>query len=128
MRKLLIGFLAMGAIGAVIKNAPQTVPPPPRPGDYSPMLVEMAVKRLLRDPESARFGRMDAYGDRMINGRPVTAVCGSVNARNGFGGYGGPKDFVVVQETMTAIMEGIPDNTTFAKTWNALCAGKHTAK
>ncbi|WP_126401184.1 hypothetical protein [Blastochloris tepida] len=48
-----------------------------------------AVRRALRDPESARFGPLNAAA---LAGGDV-AVCGSVNARNGFGGYTGPMPF-----------------------------------
>lgn len=47
--------------------------------------VEAAVKSRLRDPESARFGRMETgkVGPKSI------LVCGWVNAKNGYGGYDG---------------------------------------
>lgn len=92
---------------------------------YSPAVVEMAVKRLLRDPDSAKFGKMSVYGDRKLRGEQVVVVCGSVNAKNGFGGYGGSKDFVFVKETLTAVVDTDRDNAHFVTLWNALCAGKH---
>jgi len=51
------------------------------------MAVEEGTRRGLKDPESARFGRMVA-GARS-NGTVV--VCLMVNARNSFGGYTGEK-------------------------------------
>lgn len=49
--------------------------------------VHDAVKRLLRDPESARFGSTIGYfPDDEI-------ACGEVNAKNAFGGYAGNDSF-----------------------------------
>ena len=47
--------------------------------------VEDGVKRKLRDPESARFGRYAAA--KQSDGSIV--VCGWVNSKNGYGGYAG---------------------------------------
>jgi hypothetical protein len=52
--------------------------------------VEAGVRRNLKDPESARFGSFRAGAD--ATGK--IGVCGTVNARNGFGGYTGDKMFV----------------------------------
>jgi hypothetical protein len=51
--------------------------------------VQDGVKRKLRDPESARFGEMVAGRSK----RGVISVCGSVNAKSGFGGYTGNSTF-----------------------------------
>ncbi|MGD0563091.1 MAG: hypothetical protein ABSA66_08370 [Roseiarcus sp.] len=48
-------------------------------------LIERAVRGNLRDPDSAQFSGMRSA--RLPNGE--VAVCGIVNAKNGFGGYGG---------------------------------------
>jgi hypothetical protein len=92
---------------------------------YSPDLVQMAVNQLLRDPESAKFGAMSVYADRKLNGKQVTVVCGSVNAKNGFGGHSGSKNFVYVKETLAATLDSDQDNAHFVRPWNALCAAKH---
>lgn len=47
--------------------------------------VEDGVKRKLRDPDSARFGRYAAA--KRSDG--VIVVCGWVNSKNGYGGYAG---------------------------------------
>lgn len=52
--------------------------------------VQAGVKKALKDPESARFGRMVAGRDKA----GVLAVCGYVNAKNSFGGYTGEKPFM----------------------------------
>jgi hypothetical protein len=48
--------------------------------------VRAAVLADLRDPDSARFGSMTPGKSE--------AVCGTVNAKNGFGGFTGPTAFV----------------------------------
>ncbi len=48
--------------------------------------AEQSVRAHLKDPESAQFTDMKYY-------RQASLVCGKVNARNGFGGYTGPKEF-----------------------------------
>lgn len=49
--------------------------------------VHDAVKRILRDPESARFGStVGYYPDDEL-------ACGEVNAKNAFGGYAGDDHF-----------------------------------
>lgn len=51
--------------------------------------VQASVRRVLRDPESARFGNMVAAQSSQ---GPLT-VCGWVNAKNGFGGYTGDEPY-----------------------------------
>ena len=53
------------------------------------------VARALKDPASARFAGVKA--------KPG-AVCGTVNARNGFGGYTGPTLFVYVTASREAFI------------------------
>lgn len=45
----------------------------------------------LKDPASAKFGE-----DRILGSGPDRRVCGTVNARNGFGGYAGADRYVVM--------------------------------
>ena len=42
------------------------------------------VRKTLRDPESARFS--DLYAAKRIDGSGGIAMCGFVNAKNGYGG------------------------------------------
>lgn len=97
------------------------------PLKYSPTITEMAVKSVLRDPDSAKFGPMSGYDDRKFAGKPVTAVCGVVNAKNGFGGFTGDKNFVYVTDPPMVVIDNDTDNALFVKMWNSLCAGKHTS-
>jgi hypothetical protein len=61
-------------------------------GKFAPATTEQAaaakaaVTAVLKDPESARFGAITTDGK---------IVCGSVNAKNSFGGYVGPKVFAI---------------------------------
>lgn len=48
-----------------------------------------SVKRSLKDPDSAKFD-----GVRMVKYQSGNVVCGSVNAKNSYGGYTGFKPFV----------------------------------
>lgn len=64
--------------------------------------AEDAVRRLLRDPESARFSEVRAFPDRNV-------VCGKVNARNGFGGYVGDELFAYRPGEGAVIISGDAD-------------------
>ena len=50
--------------------------------------VESGVKAKFNDPDSARFSDL-----RIIRAQDGVHVCGLVNAKNGFGGYGQPALF-----------------------------------
>lgn len=52
-------------------------------------LVQAAVRNALKDPGSAQFGDFRAVGSEH--------ACQTVNARNGFGGYGGDKQAFVMK-------------------------------
>lgn len=78
--------------------------------------AEDAVKKLLKDPESARFSRISivSHGDKM-------AECGYVNAKNGFGGYTGDERFISGGET--AYLPSMIGEAGFDQLWNQLCVG-----
>lgn len=53
-------------------------------------LIENAVKAKLKDPDSAKFEWPNGFVRYTpANGVETSATCGTVNARNGFGGYTG---------------------------------------
>jgi hypothetical protein len=54
--------------------------------------AQQDIKNVLRDPASAQFGR-DFRSYTIANGE--TAICGTVNARNGFGGFTGSQPVMV---------------------------------
>lgn len=73
-----------------------------------------AVTKILRDPDSAKFGKV-VYRDPGI-------VCGFVNAKNGFGGYTGEKSFISLGTPDLTWLEG--QSKDFRKIWNERCANK----
>jgi len=73
-----------------------------------------AVTAALKDPDSAQFGEVVAVSN---DGTPV--VCGSVNAKNSFGGFTGEQSFVYV-----AGMVAFEGDKEFNKLWNTVCADK----
>ena len=66
--------------------------------------AQRAVKGQLRDPESARFSSV-----RVVETSNTKVVCGLVNAKNGFGGYGGDLRFYYVPQPGTGAIQGDPD-------------------
>jgi hypothetical protein len=84
-------------------------PPDPADAKYSLDVVQMAVKQQLRDPDSATFGPMSLYSDRKMNGYHTPVVCGTVNSKNGFGGYSGNRAFVFLIPLTAVIIEGPAD-------------------
>jgi hypothetical protein len=60
-----------------------------------------AVRRVLKDPESARF-----TGEYISSSG---AICGRVNAKNSYGGYIGPKSYVFTKAGQLAIVQDVGD-------------------
>ena len=56
-------------------------------------MLKQAVRQNLKDPDSARFGRYTAFS-YIEKGAKQIAVCGYVNAKNSYGGYGGEKPYI----------------------------------
>jgi len=54
--------------------------------------AKAGVSKRLKDPFSAVFGTMVA-GRRVFQGQNQVVVCGVVNAKNGYGAYGGDQPF-----------------------------------
>jgi hypothetical protein len=59
--------------------------------------IENDLKVGLKDPESARFGTMNALDHK--NGE--IEICGWVNAKNGYGGYTGETPFIAIYSIKT---------------------------
>lgn len=109
MRGMVAGALALVMVGCTesgAERAQTTVkptvarrpPPETRPVVLSPAevrAVQAAARRKLKDPESARFGAI-AASETASGGR---FFCGTVNARNGFGGYTGSTPFTGILVT-----------------------------
>lgn len=124
--KWAIGLVALMGIGSVFsQSAPtdsrQAEPPQPdtvalreRADRQLVRDAERVMRSRLKDPESARFESLIVA---RFSGAPV--VCGHVNAKNGFGGYTGPKAFMLVNGA--AISEDDIASSAFAKAWNKSC-------
>lgn len=55
-----------------------------------------SVKAQLLDQFSSQFQGLYYMPGAKLNDKPVTVVCGQVNAKNRFGGYVGWKDFIYI--------------------------------
>lgn len=68
----------------------------------------------LRDPDSAKFDKDYAS---YKSGAPV--VCGTVNAKNGFGGYSGAERYIGMGDTIGVFLES--DVSDFKSLWRKVC-------
>lgn len=79
-------------------------------------LAHRKIRGLLKDPESARFSSVVYRESAELK---TGVVCGFVNAKNSFGGYGGEQAFVVV--------DGVPylqkASNEFQTNWDFYCRG-----
>lgn len=79
-----IGVLAVAAMCSTSAAAGE-------PSAEEITLIRRGVVDHLKDPESARFGKLVVGPNRKESG---AVVCGQVNARNSFGGYTGMQPFM----------------------------------
>ena len=56
--------------------------------------AEKQVSAMLKDPDSARFSGLYLVPGAVREKMQDVAICGLVNGKNGFGGYGGVERFV----------------------------------
>lgn len=105
--------------------APVSTAPAPatKPTDGTDMLIQEQawirkmqnnVRQRLKDPDSAKFKDSKVY--RAI-GAPV--VCGRVNAKNSFGGYGGWERFIAAGEMV--FLQSDMEKAEFTKSWIRIC-------
>lgn len=117
--------LAISSPG-LAKNPPG---PPPDPGpapswaDFKE-LAEATVRGMMKDPDSAQFAWAYGYarGEYRFGGwtpKYGYKACGSVNAKNAYGGYVGARAFVVVEENGRATAEVAADPKDDAEYWCA---------
>ena len=76
--------------------------------------AEEAVRGTLRDPKSAEFQSVT-----VVRKAGSIAVCGSVNAKNGFGGYTGFQPFM--SRGGVAMIRQSESSTQFLSLWNRAC-------
>lgn len=79
-----------------------------------------AVRGKLKDPRSAEFYRVS-----VARHTGASIICGRVNARNGFGGYGDWMSFVSGGTPATTLVDERVED--FAKVWNTICIVKSQA-
>ena len=84
-------------------------------------LAEEAVRASLKDGESARFSEV-RIGRILDATTGVGAVCGRVNAKNSFGGYGGAQRFIAANKV--AFLEEMMPRSEFATSWSEFCQTK----
>ena len=86
-------------------------PVTPRESSPDPMFVRAiaAVNQKLKDPQSARYGDIVRKVGPNVNGKPAEVVCGSVTAKDSFGGNGGKRPFVYfIADGATFVVEATP--------------------
>lgn len=83
--------------------------------NISSSLVEigqLAVLKSLKDPDSAKFGYSYQGKDRFT-------LCGTVNAKNGYGGYTGETRFIYSLENGQLVFDD--GNGEFSESWVSMC-------
>jgi hypothetical protein len=77
-------------LAMIAKPTIQEMPSPPPPEQFPD--ARRAIIRILKDPDSAKFGTLFERPAKRI-------VCGEVNSKNSYGGYTGMTPFVYFNET-----------------------------
>ena len=101
MKKIAVASLAILLAGCAQLGQQRSVsvppPPPPQLTQADPAYIQASldrVKQSLKDPDQARFSNIYAtIFDSEQKEDPN--VCGTVNAKNSYGGYAGDMRFVV---------------------------------
>ncbi len=86
--------LTLASIAGALSVLTSCTPAINEPHKPSILQFENTVRQTLRDPDSAKF--RDSYVYPQPDGSFV--ACGSVNAKNGYGGYTGYRRFIATQE------------------------------
>ena len=93
---------------APAKSAPTKSVPAKTAGSGDAKLLvdgQARIKRLLREPDSAKFSDVAVH----VSPDGEKVVCGKVNAKNGFGGMTGNKDFYVHSKVNRIVVSGRAD-------------------
>lgn len=83
------------------------------------LLLKGQFVRGLKDPDSARFAELFLSAGESEDA-PMS-LCGSVNAKNSYGGYTGEKRFLITAESLVAIEPGDPVGS-FNAVWPVWCS------
>ena len=86
-RVVAIGVVCIGVYYAATNAPSSSLSDAERAEQAFTVRVQDVVKRELKDPESARFEAVSYFPAEDV-------ACGSVNAKNSYGGYTGKEDFV----------------------------------
>jgi hypothetical protein len=119
VRSFLIATIAMMAAGAYAQPATEAA----LVRDGKRLVVES-----LRDPDSAQFrGLFLSKYTIQVNGAPrdVVHLCGSVNAKNGYGGYAGFARFIADQDAVEIEKDGDGARSYFLERWRVDCTPKY---
>jgi hypothetical protein len=92
MRVGITGTISLGLL--VQSTVAQQLPKEESSPDSAFAKATVAVNAKLKDPQSARYGDMVRKLAANVNGKPTEVVCGTVNATDSFGRYGGNRPFV----------------------------------
>ena len=87
-----------------------------------------AVARKLKDPGSATFDQLVLKTAPNTRGEPMEVVCGTVNAKNSYGGFTGAKPFVYILKVgeVQIVDNNASDGDAFIATaiYKRFCLGK----
>lgn len=103
--------IALSILASQVVAAPKQKTKVTPKNDPAIVAAEDSVRKMLKDPESAKF--TDTHKAH------TGAVCGLVNAKNSYGGYAGASRFIVTPEL--ARIEGDSDDHGFSYRWVELC-------
>ena len=116
-----VGFGLAGCDGRSDSTAPPVVTEQDKIAAFE-VPAQAKMKESLRDPDSVKYKDVHAY--RLVAGGESGYIfCGRVNAKNGFGGYGGYERFVA-SGGMIGLESQISD---FGNVWNKLCPPSNDA-
>lgn len=113
-----MGLAGMGACSRSTPTAAVAVDPDDALFDYLYPAKEQ-MKTLLKDTDSARYENVNAY-KTVLDNRTIYAFCGEVNAKNGFGAYGGYERFLAT----SVLAEDESEYSDFDSVWNVMCANR----
>lgn len=102
-------------LAALAASACSGTPADPEQAENDDLKIkaELAIEAKLKDPQSAQF---ESFVSR-LSGEPV--VCGTVNAKNGFGGYAGKQPFIYAGGHAVMADEIVPES--FSAIWEESC-------
>src|SRR5437870_9552227 len=124
VKRLLVVAVAMVlGEGAAIAHA---APKPTEPTFLEE--AQRAARETLKDGESARFKDLRVTEGKKLD-MTFKALCGQVNAKNSYGGYGGFARFVtyrVANYDFKTVIEGEDSATPFMSSWAEYCGNAGT--